>query len=161
MRALTPVEAAVAVAVAGSVLFAALPAFLRNLHASRMAEPIDGISAIAARATSLASGQTPESAYPASVALTPAQVPRAERVVDPPGTWDHPSWQKLGFSMTVPHCYSFAFESKNGKGLAAFRAWANGDLDGDGILSAFTIRGELREGAEAKALPLEIEREIE
>jgi hypothetical protein len=161
MRAFTPVEAALAVAIAGSVLFAALPAFFENLHASRMAEPIDGIGAIAARATALASGQTPESAYPDSVELTPAQVPRAERVVDPPGAWDHPTWQKLGFSQTVPHCYSFAFESRNGKGLAIFRAWANGDLDGDGIHSAFTIRGELREGGEPKALPLEIEREIE
>ena len=161
MRALTPIEAAVAVAVAGSVLFAALPAFFKNLHASRMAEPLDGVGAIAARATALASGQTPESAFPDSVGLTPAQVPRAERVVDPPGTWDHPTWQKLGFSQTVPHCYSFAFESKNGKGLATFRASANGDLDGDGIHSTFAIRGELRDGAEPKAQPLEIEREIE
>src|SRR5687767_3192643 len=91
MRTLSPTEAALAVAIGGSVLFAALPAFVNNLHASRLAEPIDGLGAIAARATALATGQTPESAYPDSVGLTPAQVPRAERVADPPGTWEHPT----------------------------------------------------------------------
>lgn len=161
MRALSPTEAALAVAIGGSVLFAALPAFVENLHASRLAEPIDGVGAIAARANALASLQGPENAYPESVGSTPAQVPRAERVVDPPGTWDHPTWQKLGFSETVPHCFSFAFDSRNGKGLATFRAIAHGDLDGDGIHSTFAIGGEYREGSEPKTLPLEIEREIE
>jgi hypothetical protein len=161
MRNLSPTEAALAVAIGGSVLFAALPAFMNNLHASRLAEPIDGLGAIATRATALASGQTPESAYPDSVGLTPAQVPRAERVADPPGTWEHPTWQKLGFAQTVPHCFSFAFESKNGKGLATFRARSHGDLDGDGIHSTFSVSGEFREGSEPKTLPLEIEREIE
>jgi type IV pilus assembly protein PilA len=161
MRALTPTEAALAVAIGGSVLFAALPAFVNNLHASRLAEPIDGVGAIAARATALAASQTPETAYPPSVALTPALVPRAERVVDVPGSWDHPTWKQLGFAQTVPHCFSFAFDSRNGKGLATFRAVAHGDLDGDGIHSTFAIAGEFREGSQPRTLPLEIEREIE
>lgn len=161
MRTLTPTEAALAVAIGGSLLFAALPAFVKNLRASRMAEPIDGVGTIAARATALAAGQSPESAYPDTVELTPAQVPRAERVIDPPGTWNHPTWQRLGFSQDVAHCFSFAFDGRNGKGLATFRAYAHGDLDGDGILSTFAIAGDFREGSEPRILPLEIQREVE
>ena len=96
-----------------------------------------------------------QNAFPASVALTPAQVPRGERVSDPPGTWDHPTWRALEFSFTVPHSFSFAFESKNGDMLATFRATAHGDLDADGILSTFEIRGETRPGAQPSATPLE------
>jgi hypothetical protein len=161
MRNLTPTEAALAVAIGGCVLFAGLPAFFKNLHASRMAEPVDGVSAIAAKANALAAGQSTESAYPGSVELTPAQVPRGERVIDPPGTWSHPTWQRLEFSQTVGHCFSFAFDGRNGKGLATFRARAHGDLDGDGIFSTFAIGGESREGSEPKTLPLEIVREVE
>jgi hypothetical protein len=161
MRSLTPTEAALAVAIGGSFLFAALPAFVKNLHASRLAEPIDGVGAIATRATALASGQSSESAYPDSVGLTPAQVPRADRVVDPPGTWSHPTWQRLGFAQSAGHCFSFAFDSRNGKGLATFTARAHGDLDGDGIQSRFAISGEFREGTAPSTLPLEIEREVE
>ncbi|HMR79722.1 MAG TPA: hypothetical protein PKD61_31660, partial [Polyangiaceae bacterium] len=56
MRSLSPVEAAAIVAVLGSVLATALPSFVRNLQASRMVEPIDGLSRIASRATALAAG---------------------------------------------------------------------------------------------------------
>jgi len=161
MRTLTPIETALAVAIGGAVLAAAAPAFVKNLHASSIAEPMDGLAAIAERATVLARGQSTETAYPESVGLTPATVPRAESVVDSPGTWEHPTWKKLGFSQTVPHNFSFAFDSRNGKGLATFRARAHGDLDGDGILSTFAISGDFREGSEPRTMPLEIEREIE
>src|SRR5688572_7266162 len=86
MRSLTPVEAAVTMAIGGSMLAAALPAFVRNLHASRLVEPIDGISALAARAVARAQGRPIEHAFPSSVGPTPERVPRGERVTDPPGT---------------------------------------------------------------------------
>ena len=161
MRILSPVELAVAVSLSGSVLAAALPPFVRNLHASRLVEPIDGVSELGARAVAFAATRPTESAFPASVGLTPAQVPRGERVTDPPGTWDHPTWRALEFSFSVPHSFSFAFESKNGDALATFRAIAHGDLDADGILSTFEIRGETRPGAQPSATPLEVHREVE
>ena len=97
VRAFTPVEVAVAVAIAGSVLATALPVFVKNLHASRMPEPIDGLGRIGARATALAASRAAESAYPETVGLTPRDVPRGERVLDPAGTWDQPTWRELGF----------------------------------------------------------------
>jgi hypothetical protein len=161
VRPLSPVEAAVAVAIAGSVLATALPAFIKNLHASELVEPIDGLGRIASRATALSASRALEVAYPESVPLTPAEVPAKTQVQDPPGTWDHPTWRALDFSFTVPHSFSFAFDSKNAADVSVFLAKAHGDLDGDGSLSTFEISGETRAGGEPTIGQLEMYREIE
>ena len=75
MRSLSLVEAALFFAVGWSVLSVGIPAFLRNLHASRLVEPIDGLGRIAKAAAAQAALQPISSAYPASVSLTPAVVP--------------------------------------------------------------------------------------
>lgn len=161
MRSLTPVEAAVAVAILGSVLATALPSFVRNLHASALVEPIDGLGRIATRATALAASRPTENAYPGSVGLTPATVPAGQRVADAPATWDHPTWRELGFGFTVPHSFSFLFDSKNAPDLSTFRAVAHGDLDGDGSLSTFEIGGEVHAGGEPTTGALDMFREVE
>ncbi len=161
MRSLTPVEAAVAVAIGGSLLAAAIPSFVSNLHASRMVEPVRGLTQIATRATALAASRPAETAYPDSVGLTPENVPAGKPATDPQGTWDHPSWRLLEFEKTTPHSFSFAFESRNAKGHAMFHARAHGDLDGDGVLSTFAIIGESRDGSEPMLHPMEITREVE
>ena len=161
MRSLSALETAAVASVAGCILAAGAPAFVRNLHASRLAEPMDGLNHIATRATFLAAGQPPESAYPESVELTPSQVPQGERVVDPPGTWDHNTWRVLGFEWTVPHSYSFRFVSDRKPGYSSFTAFAHGDLDGDGVLSTFSISGESKDGAEPITFVMEMTREVE
>jgi hypothetical protein len=161
VRSLSPVEAAVCVAVAGSVLAVGVPAFVRNLRASHLAEPLDGLARIAATASAKAQGQPVESAYPETVGLTPAAVPEGEPAVDPPGTWQHPTWQHLGFSFSEAHSYSFAFDSERDKGVARFRATAHGDLDGDGELSEFSVAGEVRPGEEPRTFSVEMRREVE
>lgn len=141
MRRFTPIELAVAVALIGSVLAVAVPAFVRDLHASRFVEPTDGLTRIAAAA--LAAAQT-RLRFPESAPLTPAIPPRGMTAVDPPGTWDSPSWQALAFRPVdegVPHAYSFSFESQNVG--TSFVAQSRGDLDGDGVLSTFEVRGDM------------------
>ncbi|MEO7032916.1 MAG: hypothetical protein ABI548_03700 [Polyangiaceae bacterium] len=161
MRALTPLELAVAVSLGGTVAATMVPTFLRNVHASRLSEPVDGLKRIAARATLRASGLPTESAYPESVPFTPAVTPRAALVLDPPGTWDAPTWRALDFSFDSPHAYAFAFESSNSEGHSTFTARARGDLDGDGVTSSFSISGSVERGAEPKLQPMEIYREVE
>jgi hypothetical protein len=161
VRTLSPVEAAALIALGGSVLAVMVPAFARNLHASRLAEPIDGLNRIATRATAIAAARPTSLAYPASVGLTPEQVPRGEALLDPPGTWDHPTWRMLGFEFTVPHRYSFEFLSENGPERALFEARAHGDLDGDGVFSTFEIAGEAVDGRAPVVFPLESSREVE
>lgn len=138
-----------------------IPTFLRNVHASRLAEPIEGLKRIAARATLRASGLPTENAYPESAPFTPTVTPRAELLLDAPGTWDAPTWRALDFAFDTPHAYSFAFESNNGADRSTFTARARGDLDGDGVTSSFSISGSLERGAEPQLQPLEINREVE
>jgi len=158
MRALT---LAVVVSLGGTVAATMIPTFLRNVHASRMSEPVEGLKRIAARATLRASGLPTESAYPESVPFTPEVTPRAELVLDPPGTWDAPTWRALDFGFDAPHGYSFSFESKNGEASSSFTARARGDLDGDGVTSSFEISGSVVRGGEPTVQPLEVHREVE
>jgi hypothetical protein len=161
MRALTPLELAVVVSLGGTVAATMIPTFLRNVHASRLSEPVDGLKRIAAHATLRASGLPTESAYPDGAPFTPAVTPRAELVLDAPGTWDAPTWRALDFSFDAPHAYSFSFESSNGEARSTFTARARGDLDGDGITSSFSISGSVERGGEPVVQPLEIYREVE
>jgi len=164
MRSFSVLELALGLAVGGSVLAVFLPTFLNNVHASRVNEPVDGLKRLAQRATALAAGRSIESAYPESVGLTPAKVARGEPVLDPPGTWEHPTWRRLNFGFTVPHSYSFTFESKlpaGAEGRAEFVGRAFGDLDGDGGLSTFEISGESRQGQTPMVRPLVVRREVE
>jgi hypothetical protein len=149
VRRFTPVEIAVGVALLGSVAAIAVPAFVRDLHASHFVEPTDGLARLGAGAVAYAEER---GRFPDSAPLTPAAPPRGKKDVDPPGTWDTPAWKALGFRPSpegVPHAYAFAFESTG----AACVARARGDLDGDGIASTFEIRGQAKAGTSPAILP--------
>jgi hypothetical protein len=161
VRALTAVEAALAFAITGSLLAVSVPAFVRNLHASRMSEALDGLERISGRALALSETGPFSAAFPAPAPLTPEAVPRATLVQDPPRTWDHPTWRLLDFSFDTPHAYAFQFESKNGADQASFEVIAHGDLDGDGVLSTFRTGGILRQGKPPERSVLEVSREVE
>lgn len=161
MRVATPVQVAALIAVAGSALAAGVPTFVNNLHASRLAEPMDGLGKIAARASALAVSGPVENAYPGSVPLTPGSVAQGQAAEDPPGTWDHPTWRLLDFGFKVPHRFSFEFTSANGAERSEFRAVAHGDLDGDGVLSTFSLGGQVERGSVPTVGYLELDREIE
>lgn len=161
MRSLSPVEAALCVAVGGSVLAIGVPAFVRDLHASRLVEPMDGLNRIAAAAAAHAVEREKGPAYPESAPRTPSTVPVGNPAPDPAAAWDHPTWVALGFSFTRAHSYSFEFESERRGRRSKYVAAAHGDLDGDGQLSQFSIRGEVVDGQAPVTFPLEMRREIE
>jgi hypothetical protein len=160
LRSLTPIEAAIAFALGGSILAVAVPEFVRGLHASRLAEPVDGLKRIADAAVALAA-TGPDHAFPPSAPLTPADVPRGVRAEDPPGVWDQPTWRALAFSFDHPHAFSFSFDSSQVGARSHFRATAHGDLDGDGVVSTFEIEGEA-DADGARILPgMYVDREVE
>ena len=158
MRRLSPVELAIGAALLGSVLAVSVPAFLRELHASRLDEPTEGLARIGAAAIAYAEAN---GRFPESAPLTPAVPPRGKKEADPPGTWDTPAWKALGFRPApegAPHAYAFSFES-NG---TSFVAQAHGDLDGDGVFSTFEIRGALKPGEKPALAPgMYVESELE
>lgn len=158
MRRFTPIELAIGFALAGSVAAVAVPTCAREVHASRLVEPTEGLARLAASAVECAER---DGHFPSSVALTPAVPPRGKKEVDAPGTWDAPTWQTLGFRASpegVPHAYAFAFDGRDD----TFVARARGDLDGDGILSTFEVRGQKRAEQHAEVLPgMYVEAELE
>ncbi len=161
VRPLAPLQIVAVISVLGSVLAVMVPTFVRNVHASRLSEPVEGLNRLAARATALAAGRPTELAYPLSVALTPSRVPAGQRELDRPGTWDQPTWQMLDFRFTEPHAFAFSFDSQNGLERSSFVARAHGDLDGDGNLSTFSLGGSLERGRAPLIGHLEVTREVE
>lgn len=148
-RRFTPIELAIAFALVGSLLAVAIPSFVREVHASRLVEPIDGLQRIGASAISYARLQPVGHAFPGSAPLTPAVPPRGRCQADAPDAWDHPTWRALDFRPVpagVPHCFAFQFDSSLASSKSTFKAHAHGDLDGDGISSTFQISGQSVEG---------------
>jgi hypothetical protein len=151
-------------AVGGSLLAVALPAFFRNLSASKLSEPIDGLDRIVTNAVAYANKRPHEISFPPGAPLTPAQVPRGVRAPDPPEAWEHLTWKCLTFKFEEPHAFSFKFDSELDPAtqVMRFTATAHGDLDGDGTLSTFEVRGERLPGQPARVLPgMFVDREVE
>jgi hypothetical protein len=161
VRSVRPLEIVLVLSLAGSVLAVSVPAFLRNLRASRLAEPMEGLAHLGQRATALAAGRDVSRAYPGPAPLTPREVPQGKSVEDSGEIWEHPTWKELGFRIEHAHYFSFAFESQNGDTRSNFIATAHGDLDGDGVTSTFTLRGQVEKGQEPELFPPEIHREVE
>lgn len=184
---ITFVEGAIGLSLALSVAAVAVPAFVRNLVSSKLVEPVDGLGRIGSAACALvAAGQ----AVPPSAPLTPAEVPRGQRVVDPPATWESPTWRALAFHPSengAPHAFSFVFDdtttaqAQRASGPAAlpnlptngpvmpplpvlhpsFAAASHGDLDGDGVTSSFEIHSQPSTGDAAGPLQVDPEMYIE
>jgi len=156
VRRLTPIELAVGVSLVGCLLAVGVPTFARELHASRFVEPEAGLARIGAGAIAWAEAR---GTFSESAPLTPREPPRGKKEVDPPGTWDTPSWRALDFRPApegVPHAFAFAFESTG----STFVARAHGDLDGDGVWSTFETRGAINGKAEL-APGMYVEAELE
>jgi hypothetical protein len=158
VRRFTPIELALGVSLLGCILAVAIPTFVSEVHASRFVEPESGLSRLG---TSALAWAEVNGRFPDSAPLTPAAPPRGKKEVDPPGTWDGPTWKALAFRASpeaVPHAYSFAFDGTG----TAFVGRARGDLDGDGILSTFELRGKLRPGEPPQLEPgMYVESELE
>jgi hypothetical protein len=162
-RSWSALELSAAFAVGGSVLAVAVPTFVRNLSASKLTEPIEGLDRLVTSAVAYAEGRPQEISFPPSAPLTPAQVPRGVRALDPPESWEHLTWKSLNFRFDVSHAFAFQFDSQLTPGKTMrFVATAHGDLDGDGALSTFEVRGERVPGEPARVLPgMFVDREVE
>jgi hypothetical protein len=119
----------------------AVPAFARNLYGSHLVEAEAGLARMGTAVVATSRDGAP---FPSTAPRTPELVPRGVAVVDPPGTWDHPTWVALSFTpvdaprpLEHSHRFSFSFENQGNQ----FKATANADLDGDGTVSIFEITG--------------------
>jgi type II secretory pathway pseudopilin PulG len=177
-RGITAVEAAVGIALVGSLLAVAVPAFVRNLSFSRLGEATDGLARIGRHAVSGASGKACAQAFPPSAPLTPATVPRGKPAVDPdPDPWQAPTWRALDFRpspLGVAHSFAFSFDidgpaaggtpqtkTTANEDKSSFVAQAHGDLDGDGQTSTFEVTGTCEHGVARVAPGMYVDSEVE
>ena len=99
--------------------------------------------------------------FPRSTPPTPAK-PRCEKATTPEALWNiMPGWKELKFAITEPHYYSFQFLSAGTGAAAVFTARATGDLDCDGELSTFELRGSVDRDGTVKVVGPVIWNEIE
>lgn len=157
-------ELAVAIGIGGTVLAVAIPAFVRNLSASKLSEPVDGLERMVSGALAYAAAHPEELSFPPSAPLTPAEVPRGILAEAEPEAWEHLTWKSLRFRMETKHAFSFRFDSHYDPAtkVSRFVATAHGDLDGDGAISTFQVRGERQGAATAVVLPgMYVDREVE
>lgn len=146
------------------MLVVAVPSFVQNLSASKLTEPIDGLDRLVTNAVAYARARPQPISFPPSAPLTPAEVPRGEAAEDPPNAWEHLTWKSLDFRFEASHSFAFKFDSAldPNTGVMRFVATAHGDLDGDGVISTFEVRGERVPGQEARVLPgMFVDREVE
>ena len=59
-------------------------------------------------AIAYADARPQEISFPPSTPLTPAQVPRGVRAVDPPEAWEHLTWRSLNFAFSKRDPQGFA-----------------------------------------------------
>src|SRR5690242_20713747 len=90
-RGMTMVETAIGIAIFGSLLAGAVPAYVHELHGSRHVEPVAGLERLGASAVAYAHERTVADAFPESATQTPPVVPRGKAALDPPGVWDTPA----------------------------------------------------------------------
>jgi hypothetical protein len=53
--------------------------------------------------------------------------------------WSVSPWKDLGFSIVQPQCYQYSFESQGAGATAKAVVTAEGDLDGDGTRSKYSL----------------------
>lgn len=132
-----------------SMAAVAVPAFIKYIRKSKTVEATLGLDWIryGARAHVLADrydarGNLLPRGFP--VART-GWVPRApccdhgSKCQPDPAQWSASPWRELHFKMDDPHFFQWRYESDG----RSFKAEARGDLDCDGVFSAYVLRGTL------------------
>lgn len=64
---------------------------------------------------------------------------RGKRYQSNPMDWSASPWRDLHFSIVQPQCYQYSFEADGAGATAKALVTAQGDLDGDGMRSSYSL----------------------
>lgn len=174
---LTLVEACALTCVGGVVLAVAVPAFSRHLRTSKTSEAAEQLATLHratasyyARRHESEGGRRREHCLPEAAGPAPAEASSSPQQVDfaATATPGSATWRALGFSPADPTRYRYAVlpvepgcavDPKAHPHLVSFVA--EGDLDGDRVLSRFERRATARDGELVPAGVLVVTQRIE
>ena len=142
-RGFTLIELMIVVAIIGILALVAVPAFMDYMKKSKKSEASLQLNKIG---KNLKVYYITESKFPAGeVALTPSEscCNTGGKCLSTPDTWKQPVWQALDFQIDEPSLFQYSYES-DGK---TFTAKAVGDLDCDGVMITYELRGTSDGGA--------------
>jgi type II secretory pathway pseudopilin PulG len=155
------VEAALLVAVVGSLLAILVPTFVRHIRTTKTAEAAVELQRLHGRAVAYFEAAHPTDegvlgrrCLPKGAGPAPAEPSQEPVEVDfsAPSTPGHATWKALGFQPPDPIRYRYTFVPERvgcglegGDGRTVLLLRAEGDLDGDGVLSRYERRATVDE----------------
>ena len=153
-----PTEQAYRVGIGSSL---AITAVRRYLARSKGAEARNSVSVISKDLVAYVEAQPAgKRRFPPSAPLTPKDVPKGKRTALGPEAWKHPTWKAIQFELTEPVYYSYEIVTARDGKSAVVRA--TGDLDGDGVLSRYSLSVTLdKKGSVAVSPDMSVENELE
>ena len=147
-------SAVLAVSAVGVMAAVAVPAFMKYIRRSKTAEASMNVRQLFDASASYAMEHCKDAKSCAKVARFPPSAPltpprsacengKSVALQPAPGTFDHPTWKALGFSVDTPSYFQYEYVSSGTGANSAFTARAIGDLDCDGVFSTFERTGRL------------------
>lgn len=133
---------------AGAVNGLLQQAFSRYTRSAKTAEARSSVGQIARDLMMFADAESTPARrrFPPSSTMVPASVAsiKGMKYMSSPADWSSPSWLAIKFAMTSPQYYAYSFvTSRDGKTVTVI---AQGDLNGDGVLSRFELAGKIVNG---------------
>lgn len=151
-RLLSLIEFGIVVLVLGGLAALVIPSLMRTIKERRSAEATENLRVIFNAASEYyasqvadANGENEGATFPPS---TEHPHPReiGKKSIHTSDWHMVPAFRELGFEVTEPHFYQYAFESDGEGDNARFTASAFGDLNGDGRKSRFQMEGYIENG---------------
>ena len=165
-RAFTAIELMNFLGLAAILSAVGMFALARYVRHAKTAEAVSSVASLAAAAAeyyNTSDATQPTGAAPNSVHAMRhfppgSRVPvpeedlsvRGKRYQSNLSDWSASPWRELRFSIVQPQCYRYSFASEGAGGTAHALVTAEGDLDGDGIRSSYSLAITPDEGLSAQ-----------
>ena len=150
----TLVELMIVVAIIGVLAALAIYGVSRYLKHSKTAEATRNLGSVETGSKNAFQQETDTSAAkdgtgpfthqfcPTAVIKPPGgSIPVAAKIKAAAADWNDPAWVCLKFSINEPQFYRYSYDSTGVATGATYTATANGDLDGNTVVSTFQIVG--------------------